>query len=131
MQSGITENQWLSAMSSHFAYWGSSDVALFIMRALHHHDVYFGAKATAQESSKDGTKQPKDDLNDPTSPLGQDRSANNSNLQQGKPSQRSIISSLSLPSSPIARELLSPSSQKSQSKSSSTVRGKSDPEDWW
>ena len=36
------ENPWLSAMSSHFAYWASGDVGLFILRALHHQDVRLG-----------------------------------------------------------------------------------------
>ena len=42
MQSGNVENPWLSAISSHFSYWASPDVALFILRALHHQDVRLG-----------------------------------------------------------------------------------------
>ena len=42
LQSGNVENPWLSAMSSHFAYWASGDVGLFILRALHHQDVRLG-----------------------------------------------------------------------------------------
>lgn len=41
-QTGPTENPWLSAISSHFAYWASPDVGLFVQRAIHGHDVRLG-----------------------------------------------------------------------------------------
>lgn len=36
------ENPWLSAMSSHFCYWASLDVALFVLRATYGYDVRLG-----------------------------------------------------------------------------------------
>ena len=113
-------------MSSHFAYWSSSDVSLFIMRALHHHDVYFGAKPPPKVASKDV-------LSAPMSPTAQEGlgASEGGSLQQLTSARKSELSVLSLPSSPIDRDLLSPYSQKSSSKSSSVVRGKADPEDWW
>ncbi|CAL8470099.1 g9641 [Coccomyxa elongata] len=42
LQTGPTENPWLSAISSHFTYWTSSDTALFVLRALHGLDVRQG-----------------------------------------------------------------------------------------
>ena len=41
-QTGNVENPWLSALSSHFAYWQSPDTALFVLRALHGLDVRQG-----------------------------------------------------------------------------------------
>ncbi|KAK9800186.1 hypothetical protein WJX73_006192 [Symbiochloris irregularis] len=43
LQCGNVENPWLSAMSSHFAYWASPDVGLFVLRALHGLDVRTGS----------------------------------------------------------------------------------------
>ena len=55
MQTGPAENPWLSAISSHFAYWASADTALFVLRALHGLDVRQGvpkqAAAAAEGSS--------------------------------------------------------------------------------
>ena len=42
LQTGPTENPWLSAISSHFGYWTSPDIALFVLRALHGLDVRQG-----------------------------------------------------------------------------------------
>jgi hypothetical protein len=41
-QTGPADNPWLSAISSHFAYWASADTALFVLRALHGLDVRQG-----------------------------------------------------------------------------------------
>eukprot|EP00887_Chlorella_sp_A99_P003527 scaffold7.g3527.t1 len=38
-QESALENAYLSALSSHFIYWTSPDVALFVLRAVHHQDV--------------------------------------------------------------------------------------------
>ena len=47
-QTGPADNPWLSAISSHFAYWASGDTALFVLRALHGLDVRQGvSKAEA------------------------------------------------------------------------------------
>ena len=43
LQSSPTENPWLSAISSHFSYWTSSDTALFVLRAVYGLDVLTGA----------------------------------------------------------------------------------------
>ena len=42
LQTGPTENPWLSAISSHFGYWTSLDTALFVLRGLHGLDVRQG-----------------------------------------------------------------------------------------
>ncbi|KAK9852138.1 hypothetical protein WJX84_007417 [Apatococcus fuscideae] len=42
LQSSPTENPWLSAISSHFSYWTSSDTALFVLRAVYGLDVLTG-----------------------------------------------------------------------------------------
>ena len=48
LQTGPTENPWLSAISSHFGYWASADTALFVLRGLHGLDVRQGvSKAEA------------------------------------------------------------------------------------
>eukprot|EP00884_Botryococcus_braunii_P003989 jgi/Botrbrau1/13591/Bobra.0307s0010.1 len=50
LQTGNVENPWLSAISSHFGYWSSYDVALFLWRALHGLDVRQGTpKAVAAQ----------------------------------------------------------------------------------
>ena len=46
-QTGPAENPWLSAISSHFAYWASPDTALFVLRALHGLDVRQGVPVQA------------------------------------------------------------------------------------
>ena len=46
-QTGPADNPWLSAISSHFAYWASADTALFVLRALHGLDVRQGVPNTA------------------------------------------------------------------------------------
>ena len=42
LHTGPADNHWLSAISSHFAYWASADTALFVLRALHGLDVRQG-----------------------------------------------------------------------------------------
>ncbi|KAI7835741.1 hypothetical protein COHA_010374 [Chlorella ohadii] len=42
-QESSLENQYLSALSAHFNYWTSADVALFVLRAVHGLDVLTGA----------------------------------------------------------------------------------------
>lgn len=42
LQTGPTENPWLSAISSHFGYWTSLDTSLFVLRGLHGLDVRQG-----------------------------------------------------------------------------------------
>lgn len=54
-QTGNVENPWLSAISSHFGYWSSYDVALFLWRALHGLDVRQGTpKAVAAQMMNGG-----------------------------------------------------------------------------
>ena len=43
LQESSLENQYLSALSAHFNYWTSADVALFVLRAVHGLDVLTGA----------------------------------------------------------------------------------------
>lgn len=43
------ENQYLSALSAHFAYWASPDVALLLLRAVHGLDVLTGGPAAAPD----------------------------------------------------------------------------------
>lgn len=50
LQTGATENQYLSALSSHFGYWGSADVGLFVLRAVRGVDVRAGGAVPAPES---------------------------------------------------------------------------------
>jgi hypothetical protein len=50
-QTGPAENPWLSAISSHFAYWASLDTALFVLRALHGLDVRQGIHKDAAASA--------------------------------------------------------------------------------
>ncbi|CAL5218604.1 g301 [Coccomyxa viridis] len=56
LQTGPTENPWLSAISSHFGYWTSLDTALFVLRGLHGLDVRQGvSKADAASGSPPAT----------------------------------------------------------------------------
>ncbi|KAL4854538.1 Phospholipase SGR2 [Chlorella vulgaris] len=43
------ENQYLSALSAHFVYWNSADVALFVLRAVHGLDVLTGVTKQQQQ----------------------------------------------------------------------------------
>jgi len=45
LQTGATEAAYLSALSAHFGYWGSPDVALFVLRAVRGVDVRAGFAA--------------------------------------------------------------------------------------
>lgn len=54
LQAGNVENPWLSAMSSHFAYWASTDTALFVLRALHGLDVRQGTPLGMPGVAADG-----------------------------------------------------------------------------
>jgi len=49
LQTGATENPWLGAISSHFAYWASPDVGLFVHRAIRGHDVRQGPHKAAPQ----------------------------------------------------------------------------------
>ena len=51
LQSSPTENPWLSAISSHFSYWTSSDTALFVLRAVYGLDVLTGASKPSPTKS--------------------------------------------------------------------------------
>ena len=56
LQAGNVENPWLSAMSSHFAYWASADAALFVLRALHGLDVRQGTPLEGAGASFSGAE---------------------------------------------------------------------------
>ena len=51
LQESTLENQYLSALSAHFGYWTSPDVALFVLRAVHGMDVLSGAPKHAQQGA--------------------------------------------------------------------------------
>lgn len=112
LQSGNVENPWFSAMSSHFAYWSSPDVALFILRALHHQDVRLGppkvtpqpapAPAASGKAEAEGALSPKT----PSSPLS--------------PAYDSA------PDTGFSQE-----SAASKGSKEGVPKGLSDPEDWW
>ena len=121
VQAGLTESQWLSAMSSHFAYWTSPDVALFIARALQHQDVTIGAKAAVKDPVKDPSVKAYTSPHPGNLPVRKVASVGN---------ELQAMSMLSLPSSPHSAGLLSPTSQNS-AKSTSFARGKAEPADWW
>lgn len=108
------ENPWLSAMSSHFAYWGSPDVALFILRALYHHDVRLGPSKEA------GPQQP--------TPA----SAASGRVQaEGPPTPETPTSPLSPVHSPGQDPGFLQMSADSKASKDSVPKGLSDPEDWW
>ena len=53
MQESSLESQYLSALSAHFNYWTSADVALFVLRAVHGLDVLTGgAPHQAQQAAQ-------------------------------------------------------------------------------
>ena len=53
VQESSLENQYLSALSAHFNYWTSADVALFVLRAVHGLDVLTGgAPHQAQQAAQ-------------------------------------------------------------------------------
>ena len=118
MQSGNVENPWLSAMSSHFAYWASGDVGLFILRALHHQDVRLGAPAAPPPNPAAPAA---GSLNPNPNPRGADTPM----------SPSSPAANLSKGASPNGG-LFSPRSAGGKSPREGGVpRGLSDPEDWW
>jgi hypothetical protein len=49
VQEASLENQYLSALSAHFVYWNSADVALFVLRAVHGLDVLTGVTKQQQQ----------------------------------------------------------------------------------
>ena len=51
LQESSLENQYLSALSAHFVYWTSVDVALFVLRAVHGLDVVTGASKQQGEAA--------------------------------------------------------------------------------
>lgn len=51
LQTGATENQYLSALSSHFGYWGSADVGLFVLRAVRGVDVRAGGGVVSSSAT--------------------------------------------------------------------------------
>lgn len=113
-QTGNVENPWLSAMSSHFAYWSSADVALFILRAMHHQDVRLGApkEAAGKASEKDSV------------------TAEVASPSQGGPAAKrdefNSASPHSVPEAPTNSPVWSPLAA-----GQAMPRGLSDPEDWW
>ena len=53
VQESSLESQYLSALSAHFNYWTSADVALFVLRAVHGLDVLTGgAPRQAQQAAQ-------------------------------------------------------------------------------
>lgn len=138
LQSGNVENPWLSAMSSHFAYWASPDVALFLLRALNHHDVRLGPPKESPTPIPP-TANPPPSGEGITSPKGVFS-------PKGALSPKGILSPAA-PSSPLSpahgrdpagssfeqtamggqgpKEILRKGSRES------LLRGLSDPEDWW
>lgn len=132
LQSGNVENPWLSAMSSHFAYWASPDVALFILRALHHQDVRLGApKEAAKEAAKEpsksasGSDKTTADLSAPATPTPVKAGGEGFTSPKTPSSPLSPASRSGLPTS------LSQASVGSKSPREDLPRGLSDPEDWW
>ena len=55
LQESTVENQYLSALSAHFIYWSSLDVALFVHRAATGRDVISGEPLTKAEGQNDGS----------------------------------------------------------------------------
>ena len=127
MQSGNVENPWLSAMSSHFAYWASPDVALFILRALHHQDVRLGApKEAAKEAGKDALgERGTAESSAPGTPTPMTAGGEGFTSPRTPSSPLSPASKAGLPTS------LSQASVGSKSPKEGRPRGLSDPEDWW
>jgi len=116
LQAGNVENPWLSAMSSHFAYWASPDVALFILRALHHQDVRLGA-----------VKPP------PPPPPASPHTANPS---ADVPPPPVLVATASSPASRDPSEMgasppFSPASQGSTPLGGRQKKGQLAPEEWW
>lgn len=118
-------------MSSHFAYWSSPDVALFILRALHHQDVRLGApKEAPKEAAKEAAKDPAADKAAPDSPApgtpGPVKAGG-----EGFTSPRTPSSPLSPAGRTGLDTSLSQASVGSKSPKEGLPRGLSDPEDWW
>ena len=111
MQATNLESPYLSAISSHFAYWTSADMGLFILRALHHQDVKQGAPkepaaAKAQPASTEAGVPP---------PANPPQAAGKAMGSQG--------------GSPVQR--LQPGGDVLSPKAVQSPLGLSDPEDWW
>lgn len=53
LQEASLEHQYLAALSAHFMYWNSPDVALFVHRAIHNLDVISGEPLVEEEEDDD------------------------------------------------------------------------------
>lgn len=118
MQTGNVENPWLSAMSSHFVYWASLDVALFILRALHHQDVRLGASKEPPAAAVAKSPPPA-------------QAADGTGLPDGATPVGDATGLLTPPSGKSASPAWSPRSDGVGTPSAPLPRGLSDPEDWW